>query len=303
MSSDRFREFETFVCVVESGSFSAASRKLGCTPSAVSKLVERMENRLGVRLMQRTSRSLTLTEEGKNFYHAAARVLESISEAESGLMEDDAPAAGLLRVHTTLNFAQHEIAPILPTFLAQHPQLRIEFHLNSEPINLTDADLDVSIQVGPVNHPSLVAKRISTTRWLLCAAPSYLERAGIPQIPDDLQHHNCLNFLPQTYRAIWPLGADDALPPTRYELQGNVASNSDNLLRVFARRGMGIVRLTDFHVRQDLLDGELREVLGEYSPQAPEPVYAVYQSRRNLSRRVKVFLKFLEGHMSQAVTP
>lgn len=306
MSADRFREFETFVCVVESGSFSAASRKLGCTPSAVSKLIERMENRLGVRLVQRTSRSLSLTQEGRHFHRSAVRVLETINEAESALSEVNTPASGLLRVHTTLNFAQTQLAPLLPEFLRRHPDLRIEFLLNSEPIDLVNADIDLSLQVGPVTNPSLIARRLATTRWLLCAAPQYLQEAGVPQVPEDLLRHNCLNFLPQTYRSVWPLRDDQDLPgqaagPSRYEAVGNVASNSDNFLRVLACQGMGIARLAAFHIGQDLREGRLCTVLDDCLPLQAEPVFAVYQSRRNLSSRVKVFLAFLEERLADSM--
>lgn len=306
MSADRFREFETFVSVVEAGSFSAASRKLGCTPSAVSKLIERMENRLGVRLLQRTSRSLSLTQEGRTFHRSAVRVLETINEAESTLSEVNTPATGLLRVHTTLNFAQTQLAPVLPEFLACHPLLRIEFVLNSEPIDLVNADIDLSLQVGPVTNPSLIARRIATTRWLLCAAPEYLRTAGTPVVPEDLLKHNCLNFLPQTYRSVWPLRTisdeqDKGAGPTRYEAVGNVASNSDNFLRVLACQGMGIARLAAFHIAQDLRDRRLTLVLDECLPEQHEPVFAVYQSRRNLSSRVKVFLTFLEEKLANSM--
>lgn len=301
MSADRFREFETFVCVVESGSFSAASRKLGCTPSAVSKLIERMENRLGVRLVQRTSRSLALTQEGRSFHRSAVRVLETISDAESTLSEVNAPATGMLRVHTTLAFAQTQLAPLLPEFLARNPQLRMEFVLSSEPIDLISADIDLSLQVGPVSNPSLIARRIATTSWLLCAAPEYLRKAGTPEEPEDLLKHNCLNFLPQTYRSIWPMNAGGetgtAVVPTRYEAVGNVASNSDNFLRVLACQGMGIARLSAFHISQDLREGRLCTVLRNRIPEQAEPVFAVYQSRRNLSSRVKVFLGFIEERL------
>lgn len=306
MSTDRFREFETFVCVVETGSFSAASRKLGCTPSAVSKLIERMENRLGVRLLQRTSRSLTLTQEGRNLHRAAAHVLETVTEAEAALLDRQATATGLLRVHTTLNFAQTQLAPLLPEFLAANPQLRIEFLLNSEPIDLVNAEIDISLQVGPVTNPSLIARRIATTRWLLCAAPNYLKTFGTPTVPTDLLHHNCLNFLPQTYRSVWPLRdesseATNDRSPNRYEAVGNVASNSDNFLRVLACQGMGIARLAEFHIAQDLREGRLCQVLGDCLPDQPEPIFAVYQSRRNLSSRVKVFLVYFEQRLKKSL--
>jgi DNA-binding transcriptional LysR family regulator len=304
MSADRFREFETFVCVVETGSFSAASRKLGCTPSAVSKLIDRMENRLAVRLLQRTSRKLTLTQDGRQLHLSAVRILEAVNEAESTLLSGDSPATGLLRVHTTLNFAQTQLAPLLPAFLKEHPKLRIEFLLNSEPIDLVSADIDVSLQVGPIANPALIARRIATTNWLLCASPEYLKTAGAPIVPSDLLKHNCLNFLPQTYRSVWPLletehAADGK--SLKVEVSGNVASNSDNFLRVLACQGMGIARLAAFHVAQDLRDGHLTQLLAEYEPIQPEPVFAVYLSRRNLSARVKIFLAFLERSLAKTI--
>ncbi|WP_043286142.1 LysR family transcriptional regulator [Paraburkholderia oxyphila] len=305
MSADRFREFETFVCVVDCGSFSAASRKLDCTPSAVSKLIDRMENRLGVRLLHRTSRTLALTQDGRNFHQAAIRALEAITEAEASLLHTDAPISGLLRVHTTLNFAQQQLASLLPEFLEKHPQLRLEFILHSDAVDLIAADIDLSLQVGPVTNPSLVARRIATTRWLLCASPGYLRRAGVPQTPGDLAGHNCLNFLPQTYRSVWPMCTPNehgmrTSTITRFELGGSVASNSDNFLRVLACQGMGIARLAAFHIAPDLRAGTLRTVLADWLPEDREPVFAVFQSRRNLNLRVKVFVKFLEERLAQA---
>lgn len=302
MSADRFREFETFVCVVDTGSFSAASRKLDCTPSAVSKLIDRMENRLGVRLLHRTSRTLALTQDGRNFHQAAIRALEAVNEAEASLLHADAPVTGLLRVHTTLNFAQQQLARILPDFLAQNPQLRIEFILHSDAVDLIAADIDLSLQVGPVTNPSLVARRIATTQWLLCASPEYLQRAGTPRDPADLANHNCLNFLPGTYRSVWPMRTqgEQSVETTRLEATGNVASNSDNFLRVLACQGMGIARLAAFHIAPDLRAGTLRTVLADWLPEDREPVFAVFQSRRNLNLRVKVFVKFLEERLSRS---
>ncbi len=195
---------------------------------------------------------------------------------------------------------------MLPEFLSLHPQLRIEFLLNSEPIDLVKADIDISLQVGPISNTSLIAKRIATTQWLLCAAPDYLQVAGTPRAPEDLLRHNCLNFLPQTYRSVWPLRSrsietGSGLAPTRYEAVGNVASNSDNFLRVLACQGLGIARLAAFHIGQDLRDGRLQTVLVNYLPEEPEPIFAVFQSRRNLSLRMKVFLKFLEERLANSL--
>lgn len=296
MASDRFREFEVFVCVIDAGSFSAAARRLDCTPSAVSKLIDRLEARIGTRLIQRTSRALALTAEGRTFQQAAVHALEAVSEAESLMLNVAAPATGILKVHTSLNFAQHQLAPILPVFMARHPLIRLEFLLHSDPVDLIQADIDVSIQVGPVSNPNLVAKRIGTTRWVVCAAPSYLQRHGVPHTPDALASHNCLNFLPHTHRSTWPMRFDNGT--AQPQPSGNISSNSDNFLRVLACQGIGIARLAEFHVGQDLHDGRLVSILSEYQPDDSEPIFAVFQSRRNLSLRVKVFLNFLENSLS-----
>ena len=299
MTSDRFREFEVFVSVVDAGSFSGAARRLGCTPSAVSKMIDHLERRMGTRLLQRSSRALALTVEGRTFQQAAVHALEAVSEAESLMLDAAAaaPAAGTLRVHTSLNFAQHKLAPVLPEFMARHPLVRMEFLLHSDPVDLIRADIDVSIQVGPVLNQNLVAKRIGTTRGVVCAAPSYLQRHGAPSTPDELKDHNCLNFLPHMPNSMWPMRRNgESVHP---QLAGNIASNSDNFLRVLACQGIGIVKLADFHVGQDLYDGRLVAILSEFQLDETEPIYAVFQSRRNLSLRVKVFLKFLENRLSQ----
>lgn len=300
MASDRFREFEVFVAVVDAGSLSGAARRLGCTPSAVSKLIERLEGRIGARLLQRSSRAVSLTAEGRTFHRAAAHALEAVNEAESLMLDAAAPAAGTLKVHTTLNFAQHQLAPVLPDFLSRHPRVRLEFLLSSDPVDLIQADIDISIQVGPVTNPSLVAKRIGTARWVVCAAPSYLQRRGVPRKPIDLQGHACLNFLPHMPRSAWPLRQPDGHPPL--QPFGVLASNSDNLLRVLACQGLGIARLSDFHIAQDVHDGRLVALLADYELDEPEPIYAVFQSRRNLSLRVKVFLQFLENRIGQRLS-
>ena len=297
MASDRFREFEVFVAVVDAGSLSGAARRLGCTPSAVSKLMERLESRIGARLLQRTSRAISLTAEGRTFHRAAAHALEAVNEAESLMLDAAAPASGTLKVHTTLNFAQHQLAPILPDFLSRHPRVRIEFLLSSDPVDLIQADIDISIQVGQVTNPSLVAKRIGTARWVVCAAPSYLQSHGVPRKPGDLSGHACLNFLPHMARSSWPMRLPTGEPPL--QPVGALASNSDNFLRVLACQGLGIARLSDFHIAQDVEDGRLVALLDDHQLGEPEPNYAVFQSRRNLSLRVKVFQNFLESRIGQ----
>ncbi len=290
--SDRFREIETFITVVESANFSAAARKLDCTPSAVSKLIERLESRMGARLLQRTTRRITLTQEGKAFHQAATHVMDSLREAEDAISEAGSRARGTLKVHTTLAFAEQQLAPNLPEFLQRNPMVRVEFLLTSDPVDLVQEDVDISIQVGDVRHESMVAKRIGTARWVICASPAYLQKRGTPLGPEDLQDHDCLNFLAHSPRSHWRLGTRGQI----YEpaINGPLAANSDNFLRVLARQGMGIARLADFHVGRDIREGRLVPLLAEWQLEEPLPIFAVLPSNRLISARVQVFLRFLE---------
>lgn len=289
--NDRIRELDVFLRVAEETSFSAAARSLDCNPSTVSKLIQRMEDRLGVRLFHRTSRVLKLTREGERFLEGAHRVVDALEEAEAGLGQSSLEASGVLRVNCSLLLAQYQIAPLVPEFLARHPKMRIEFVLTAAPIDLFEHHIDVSFQSGSIPDSSLVARRVATTRWSICAAPKYLARAGIPLTLEDLSRHNCLNFLAGSLRGSWPLR--DGEQHVDIEVKGNVGSNSAELLRTFAVDGLGIVRLSDMHVGPDVLSGRLVRVLEGLQPDAEEPLFVVYASKRNQSLRVRAFLDYL----------
>lgn len=299
MPSDRFREIEVFVSVVETGSFSAAARKLDCTPSAVSKLIDRLEARLGARLLQRSTRQLAITQEGRAFHQNAAQVLQALENAETAMVEAGSPTKGLVRVHTTLAFAEQQLAPELPALLSRYPLLRLEFVLTSGPIDMMAEDIDVSIQVGPVANQSLVVKQIGTAQRVVCAAPAYLRRCGIPQTPEDLAQHQCVNFLHDNPRSKWRLRAADQ--DQRVQVTGQVASNSDNFLRVLACQGAGIAYLADFHVARDIREGRLVRLLSRFDLADPEPIYAVLPTNRRLTPRVNAVLRFLETRLSKSL--
>lgn len=294
--NDRIRELDVFLRVTEESSFSAAARSLDCDPSTVSKLIQRLENRLCVRLFQRTSRALRLTPEGTRFLDAAQRVVDALEDAESVAGQGAAQASGVLRINSALGFAQYHVAPILGEFLARHPNLRVEFVLTAAPVDLIEQQIDVSLRSGYIPDSSLVAKRIASVRWIVCAAPAYLARAGTPKTLDDLQRHNCLNFLPGSFRSTWPMRADGH--DTGVDVKGNVGSNSPDLLRVLALRGLGIVRLSEFLIGHDIAAGALVPVLPALQADAEEPVFAVFASRRNLSTRVKLFLDFVDEKLA-----
>lgn len=293
---DRLRELEILIKVASEGSFSAAARKLDLSPSAISKLIRRMEDRLGVQLFVRNSRALRLTPEGKALYQSGRRLIEEVIDAENAVAHSGRAVRGTLRVHTTLSFAKYQVAPRLPEFLEEHPRLRIEFQLGAEPIDLLANDVDVAILSGTPKGSSLVMRRITASRWIICAAPSYLARKGVPHRPEDLAAHNCLNFTIQTHWNAWPLKARSSTIVV--EPHGNAGSNQGEMLLALARAGVGIVRHAEFHVGEDLRSGRLVPVLEDFQDPSEEPIYAVFANRRNVRPCVRAFLAFLTREFS-----
>lgn len=298
MATDRLRELEVFLGVVEAGNFSAAARRMNCSPSAVSKLIERLEVRTGARLLHRTTRSVSLTHEGKALALAARKVVDALVECETAT-GDASAARGTIRVHTTLTFSEQQLAPLLPEFLERHPELRIEFLLTSDPVSLVTEDVDVSIQAGAPLAETRVVKRIGATVPVLCAAPRYVRKFGTPAHPDDLARHQCLNFLPQSPRCIWHARTGDTVVPMA--VSGRIASNSDHFLRVLACQGLGIARLADFHVARDLREGRLLLLLESFQLHEPIPILAVLPSNRHMTARLRLFLRFLEQRLERVV--
>ncbi|NUZ07708.1 LysR family transcriptional regulator [Piscinibacter koreensis] len=292
----KIRELDIFLRVSDESSFSAAGRALDCDPSTISKVIQRLEDRLGVRLFNRTSRALALTQEGKQFREAAQRVIEAIEEAETAVGCRDRAVDGVLRLNSSLAFIQYHVAPHLREFLGRHPRLRIEIVLTTTPVDMFEHQIDISLRGGYIPDSSLVARRIASSRWIICAAPAYLQRAGTPKTLDDLQSHNCLNFLPGSFRSNWPVRQGDDI--AGFEPKGNVSSNSPDLLRWLAIDGLGVARLSHAHVGNDLARGVLVPLLERQAVDVEEPVFAVYASRRNLSPRVRAFLDFLQERLS-----
>ena len=292
-------ELEVFFAAVDSGSFSAAGRRLNLSPSAVSKLVARLEDRLGVRLLHRTPRALSLTEPGRALYEEGQGVFDALASAENAVKASTSDVSGTLRVHSMVTFAKHRLAPVIPDFLARHPRLRIEFVLTNEPVDFAGQRIDVSIQGGPLPDSSLVARTLLRSPWIICAAPAYLARHGTPQTPDDLAHHNCLNFTQRPHWNAWPLVEDGH--ERAVQAGGNAGANLGDMLLELARHGLGLVRLAEFHVGEDLRAGRLVPVLEGFRTPAQEPLYLVYQGRKHLSPRVRAFLEFMDARFSQAI--
>jgi DNA-binding transcriptional LysR family regulator len=293
---NRFEEMLVFVRAVEDGSFSAAARNLALTPSAVSKLIARVEDRLGVLLFRRAHRTTTLTPEGETFYRAALTAIEAVEAADMSVFSGRA-AHDTLRVRCMPIFATAALAPHIPAFCRLHPTLRVEIQLRIDPGNILDDGMDVAIHVGSLKDSSLVARRFSSTRWIICAAPNYVAANGAPSHPDELARHSCLNFIPSMEASTWTVRGYDR-PSRPLHPASRVLTNQASMLIALARTGLGIVRLAELQVADDLASGRLIELFPEHQSHEEDPIYAVYQSRRHLSTRVRAFLDFLDGAFS-----
>lgn len=287
-----------FVRSVDGGGFSAAARELGLTPSALSKLVTRLEDRLGARLLQRTTRRLQLTPEGEAFYVRSRRILADMDEAEAEVVEAGVRPTGLLRLHCGSAFGMHQLAPAIPLFLERHPGVELDITISDEPLVGLGDGVDLAIRIGALDESSMVARRICNLERVICAAPSYLERCGMPRTPDDLQQHNCLWITSLPVLRRWPFDTDDGIRVVH--IDGNVVANNAETVLQLAMAGVGITRLTDVIVGDAIRRGELVPILNEWHHVEPVPLYATYPSGRNLSPKIRAMVDFLVEQFGSA---
>lgn len=295
---DRAAQMTAFVRAVETGGFSAAAREMGLTPSALSKLVTRLEDRLGARLLQRTTRRLQLTTEGEIFYARARPILAALGEAEAEVAEAGASPRGLLRLYCGSTFGTHQLAPAIPRFQALHPEVEIDIAISDQPLGATQEGVDLAIRIGPLEESSLVARRICNLERVICAAPAYLAQHGTPRTPDDLQQHNCLwiTSLPALRR--WPFDTDDGIRVVH--VAGNVVTNNAEAVLQLALAGVGITRLSDVVVADAIRAGALVPILADWHHVEPVPLFATYPSGRNLSPKVRAMVDFLVAEFGSA---
>jgi DNA-binding transcriptional LysR family regulator len=289
---DRFAEMETFVRVVEDGGFSAAAKSLHLTPSGVSRTVARLEDRLAARLLNRTTRRLSLTEEGRHFHQRCLRILADVDAAERAVgVQSDAPR-GILRVNAPMAFGAYQIAPVMPGFLKRYPYVHVELTLTDWMVDIIGEGLDVAISFGAVADSSLIVAKLGEDRRIICAAPRYLEDRGVPLQPEDLRNHTCLlRSRSMAELNEWPF--DGMRGVYRMTVSGPVEVNNTEALLRMALAGVGIARLPGFLVGPYIRDGRLVPVLMARHRGGMEPIYAVYPHRRHLTRRTRVFVDYL----------
>ena len=288
---NRSGELEVFVRVVELGGFSAAARALLMTPSAVSKLVARLEARLGVRLLNRSTRQVQLTAEGGVFYERGVRVLADLADAERGAAATDAPR-GRLSVNANVPFGEAALLPLVPAFLERYPDVSLDIVLTDEVIDLIEHRTDIAVRAGPLKNSSLVARKLGATRKSILASPAYLARRGTPATPADLVRHNCLGFNRTRTLNSWPLRVDGEL--VMVPAVGNTQVSDGASLQRLAVAGVGLARLALFHARDDIAAGRLVPVLEAFNPGDLEEIHAVFLGHGGwLPARVRAFLDFL----------
>lgn len=293
---NRSGEMEVFVQVFEHGGFSAAARALGMTPSAVSKLVGRLEARLGTQLVHRSTRKLQLTAEGQQFYERSVRVLADMDEAERAATADAAPR-GRVTVNTSVSFGTQMLIPLVPRFLAQHPQLALDIVLTDRVVDLMDDRADIAIRWGPLPSSELVARHLGETAQAIVGAPAYLARHGTPRKPADLESHNRLDFSYRRRVPDWPLLVDGRLIDV--PVRGSVRASDGETLRQLALAGAGLARLSRYHIQADLDAGRLVPVLEKYNPHDMAPIHAVYLGKAGrLPSRVRAVLDFLVANVA-----
>jgi DNA-binding transcriptional LysR family regulator len=287
----RAEEITAFALAVETGGFSAAARQLGLTPSALSKLIGRLEDRLGSRLLHRTTRRLKLTSEGEVFYTRVRPILTALDEAENEVSEAAATPRGQLRLRCGIAFGMHQLTHAIPRFLARYPDISLDLTFSDQPAPQAEESFDLALRFGIPDEMTAVVRHICNVGRVICAAPAYLERYGTPRTPDDLQRHNCLwiTSLPALRR--WPFDTDEGIRVVH--IDGNVAVNNGETVLQLALAGVGITRLTDVTVGAALASGALVPILTDWHHVEPVPLVATYPSGRHLTAKVRAMIDFL----------
>lgn len=296
IGGDRARSLEVFAAVMREGSFSAAGRALGLTPSAVARSIDRTEARLGVRLLLRSTRALILTAEGQAYLQTARRILADLDDAEQQIADQGAPR-GRLRISAALSHGRLCVVPLLDEFAALYPHILIDIALTDAVIDVAAGQADVAIRFGPLTDSLLTARKLGENRRVIVAAPQYLARYGRPMAPDDLYQHNCLNFNFRRAEPIWPFrfeGQDITL-----SVKGSIEANNGETLGQLAAAGVGIARVGAFSVAEDIAAGRLLPILEEFNPGDVELIHAVFVGGANTPARVRVFIDFIASRLNQ----
>jgi len=292
---DRFLEMQTFNAVVDAGSFVKAADALNMSKAAVSRYVVDMETRLGVRLLHRTTRRLSLTDEGQVFYGRSKELLAELQEAEDEITSRSDAASGLLRINAPFTFGILHLAPLWGTFMAEHPKVRLDVTLADRLVDLVEEGYDVAIRIATLESSTLVSKKLATTRMALCASPAYLARHGTPLHPGELARHSVISYSYWSTKDEWRFEGPQG--PVSVKTQPCMHTNSGDTCRAAALAHQGVILQPTFLVGKDLTDGGLVELMPQYRS-IELGIYAVYPTRKHVSAKVRALIEFLAQHFS-----
>lgn len=294
---DNSSDLRVFVRVLDRGSFSSAAKDLGLTPSAVSKLISRLEDRLGARLLERSTRRLALTPEGETYLGRARRIVADIEEAEAEVARVRGAPRGRLRINSGTAFGLHQLTPALADFLARYPEIDVDLSITDRLVDLIDEQADIAVRSGHIPDGPFVQRKIADLERVICAAPSYLARRGTPKLAADLKNHDCI-VVAGTGLNRWPFKTRSGIDVV--EVRPRVSTDDAEAALRLAIEGAGIVRLSDVIVGRPLQSGELVALLTDIHHVEPFPLAAFYPAGRHRLPRVSVFLDFVVERFSHA---
>lgn len=298
---DRLAAIEAFVRVVEGGSFVRAAQKLGLSTSALSQRVADLEAHLSTRLLNRTTRKLSLTQSGQAFFERSVALLADLEEAEQLVASSAARPRGTLKLTCAHAIGVQRIAPAIARFQAEHPEVKFEVVVADRIVDLVEEGFDLAIRIGVVGSEQLVARKLGTMHLVMCAAPGYLKRRGVPRSAADLAQHDLLTYAYARTPRLWTLRGPDG-HAVEVKAAGSLHANSGEVLVAAAVAGQGIILETDFHVAAALADGRLLRVLPQYQGGSGD-IWAVYPSRRHLSAKVRLFVDHVAAEFAAAPSP
>jgi DNA-binding transcriptional LysR family regulator len=297
---DQINSMKAFVAVAETGHFALASERLGLSKAMASKLVADLESQLGLRLLNRTTRRVGLTEQGATYLERCRDILAAIDEAHAEITSQGAEPAGRLRVTAPVSFGASHIAPQLSAFLERHPRVEAELVLNDRMVDIVEEGFDLAIRIGRLADSSLIARRIGVTRFLVCASPAYLAAHGRPKVPADLSRHQCLLYSYASSGAAWTFSGPNGTETAR--VSGRVLSNNGEALCRMAVAGFGVTGAPDFMAEPYLKTGALEQLLIDY-PSEPAGIYAIHSSRRHVPPKVRAFIDQLASTFESGASP
>lgn len=298
---DRLHGMQVFVQVVDSGGFTRAAEALRLPKATVTTLIQNLESHLGVKLLNRTTRQVSVTADGAAYYERCVRILAEVEETESALSRTRASPSGRLRVDVPASFGRLVLMPALPGFFARYPDLRLEIGCTDRPVDLIEEGVDCVVRGGNPIDSTLVARRISTMHFVTCATPAYLAEHGVPEHPEDLRRHRCINYVSAKTGKLFPWGFARGEEKITLALDGVVAVNDSDAYTAAGLAGLGVVQMLVFLARDALARGDLVQVLPDWESE-PIPLYVMYPQNRHLSTKVRVFVDWVAEVIAELET-